>query len=122
MRKKLLIAFVASLGVVTALAIAPTKFEPVERTNAENNCIDSACSNHSGKPTPCPEGSYSIGIEKNGENICKLEPTGCPYGDSIPLDICDKFKPVDEGKNDTTNDSRSTEGKKEQSSCSTSSK
>lgn len=41
----------------------------------------------------CPEGSYNIGVEKNGEPICKLEPTGCPYGDSIPMDTCDKFAP-----------------------------
>lgn len=45
----------------------------------------------------CPEGSYSIGIGKNGEVLCKLEPTGCPYGDSIPLGPeCDKHKPVEE--------------------------
>lgn len=29
----------------------------------------------------CPQGSYPI-----GDGICKQEPTGCPYGDSIPLD------------------------------------
>lgn len=29
----------------------------------------------------CPAGSYSI-----GDGRCKLEPTGCPYGDSIPID------------------------------------
>lgn len=29
----------------------------------------------------CPEGSYQI-----GEDVCKAEPTGCPYGDSIPID------------------------------------
>lgn len=34
----------------------------------------------------CPAGSYEIGIEKDGQPLCKLEPTGCPYGDSIPLD------------------------------------
>ena len=40
----------------------------------------------------CPEGSYEIG-ERDGEAICKLEPTGCPYGDSIPLGPdCDKAK------------------------------
>jgi hypothetical protein len=33
----------------------------------------------------CPAGSYEIG-ERDGQAICKLEPTGCPYGDSIPLD------------------------------------
>lgn len=41
----------------------------------------------------CPAGSYNIGISKDGSPICKLEPTGCPYGDSIPMDMCDKFKP-----------------------------
>lgn len=41
----------------------------------------------------CPAGSYDIGISKDGSPICKLEPTGCPYGDSIPMDMCDKFKP-----------------------------
>lgn len=40
------------------------------------------------EPT-CPEGSYDIGITKNGEPLCKIEPTGCPYGDSIPLEKCD---------------------------------
>lgn len=34
----------------------------------------------------CPDGSYEITREKTGDPICKLEPTGCPYGDSIPLD------------------------------------
>lgn len=29
----------------------------------------------------CAPGSYSI-----GDGICKQEPTGCPYGDSIPID------------------------------------
>lgn len=43
----------------------------------------------------CPAGSYDIGISKDGQPICKLEPTGCPYGDSIPMDMCDKFKPAE---------------------------
>ncbi len=41
----------------------------------------------------CPAGSYDIGISKDGSPICKLEPTGCPYGDSIPMDMCAKFEP-----------------------------
>lgn len=46
----------------------------------------------------CPAGSYLIGYkdEKNIQPVCKLEPTGCPYGDSIPMDMCDKFKPVEQ--------------------------
>ena len=31
--------------------------------------------------TVCPSGSYSI-----DDGVCKQEPTGCPYGDSILLD------------------------------------
>lgn len=44
----------------------------------------------------CPDGSYNIGLEKQeGQPICKLEPTGCPYGDSIPLGPeCDKHAPT----------------------------
>lgn len=34
----------------------------------------------------CPPGSYEIGREDTGAAICHLEPTGCPYGDAIPLD------------------------------------
>lgn len=45
----------------------------------------------------CPAGSYNIGETKNGEPICKLEPTGCPYGDSISLGPdCDKHKPTEQ--------------------------
>lgn len=29
----------------------------------------------------CPDGYYKI-----GDGDCKAQPTGCPYGDSIPLD------------------------------------
>lgn len=42
----------------------------------------------------CPEGSYEIGSKDEGP-LCKLEPTGCPYGDSIPMDMCDKVKPAE---------------------------
>jgi hypothetical protein len=43
----------------------------------------------------CPEGQFQRGTDKEtGAAVCALV-TGCPYGDSIPLDPeCDKFKPV----------------------------
>lgn len=42
----------------------------------------------------CPEGSYQIDVTKDGQPLCKLQPTGCPYGDSIPLGPdCDKHAP-----------------------------
>jgi len=43
-------------------------------------------------PATCPPGSFEVGQIEEGVPICKLEPTGCPYGDSIPMDECDKFK------------------------------
>lgn len=36
----------------------------------------------------CRNGTYSIG------EVCKAEPTGCPDGDSVPLELCEKFKPI----------------------------
>jgi hypothetical protein len=37
--------------------------------------------------TYCPDGTYRIGDDKEtGQPVCKQNPTGCPYGDSIPLD------------------------------------
>lgn len=41
-----------------------------------------AHTNHT-SATTCPKGSYDI-----GDNVCKSEPTGCPYGDSLPMDKC----------------------------------
>jgi hypothetical protein len=49
-------------------------------------------SGYTQQPQQCPPGSYPIGLEKD-QMICKLEPTGCPYGDSIPMEDCDKHKP-----------------------------
>ena len=37
------------------------------------------------QPKQCPAGSYRIG-GTDSEPVCKAEPTGCPYGDSIPVD------------------------------------
>ena len=44
-------------------------------------------------PTNCPSGSYQIAIDDQGNPVCKQDPTGCPYGDSIPMDMCAKSKP-----------------------------
>jgi hypothetical protein len=58
--------------VILAVAVSGYHIEP-NKTNAANG-------------DGCPTGSYNIGISKDGQPLCKLEPTGCPYGDSIPLD------------------------------------
>lgn len=42
------------------------------------------------KPKPktytCPKGTMNIGSPK--QPACKIIPTGCPYGDSIPMEQC----------------------------------
>lgn len=73
--KKLLLGIGVGIGVVTALILAPIGFEPVGVTNASNG-------------DGCPTGSYNIGTKDGVNPICKLEPTGCPFGDSVPLDKC----------------------------------
>lgn len=61
-------------------------------------------------PTTCPAGYDDIGKEENGDAICKLQPTGCPYGDSIPLGpACDKQKPVVENPTPTPVETEETE-------------
>lgn len=39
----------------------------------------------------CPEGTYDIGISKTDEPLCKIKPTGCPKGDSIPMIQCNEI-------------------------------
>lgn len=80
--KKLLI-------ILAAIAISILFFRSVSATSLE----------------PCPVGSYPIGVE-NDKYICKQEPTGCLYGDSIPLGpACDKHAP-DKNPNSYSNPER----------------
>lgn len=38
-------------------------------------------------PVPtCPAGTYNVNTD--ADPVCKNDPTGCVYGDSIPLDQC----------------------------------
>lgn len=38
----------------------------------------------------CPAGTFDTGAQ-----ACKIIPTGCPYGDSIPLDKCQAPEPYE---------------------------
>lgn len=67
----IVVVFIISLFAVVFLATDVIS-EPVEGTNTHESV--------------CPDTSYNINTEE--DPICKSEPTGCPYGDSIPMDIC----------------------------------
>lgn len=71
-------ALVVQLVILGTLVIAPAQTRTQPATASPQD--------------PCPAGSYNIGTKDGINPICKLEPTGCPYGDSIPMDMCDKFK------------------------------
>jgi hypothetical protein len=53
----------------------------------------------------CPDGYYRIG-EQQDEPVCKEEPTGCPYADSIPADsikcVQPETPPAEQPKPETT--------------------
>lgn len=44
-------------------------------------------------PTAIKEGQNPAPPNISEPQGVRPDPTGCPYGDSIPLDACDKFKP-----------------------------
>lgn len=101
MKKLFLSAVAVAILAIGISIVLPTKTQP-QPANAQQ-AIDKYDGDCTGLETAgrcadkCPEGSYNIGITKNGEAICKLEPTGCPYGDSIPLGAeCDKHAPQPE--------------------------
>lgn len=101
------IAVIAILVILIALALlgygkarGNNQWQDPEGTKVPAVALDNhgtTADSDKGEPSTCPKGSYSIGKDKDGvHEICKLEPTGCPYGDSIPLGPeCDKFKPAE---------------------------
>ena len=72
-----MIKLILKLGVVALIVLTLLSWFNVIEVDSEETPVVATC----------PEGSYEIGRkEEDGEPICKLEPTGCPYGDSIPVD------------------------------------
>ncbi len=71
-RVLILAGIVAWSGLGIAMAVDRTT---TEQTKAEQY--------PPGYNYTCPEGSYPI-----GDGVCKAEPTGCPFGDSVPMDKC----------------------------------
>ncbi len=79
----------AGIAIIVGLLIGLIAAELVKPNPQPANAQQSA--------QTCPAGSYLIGYkdDANTQPICKLEPTGCPYGDSIPLGPeCDKHAPA----------------------------
>lgn len=76
MRRIIVSSLVATIALLGISIVLPVQTQP-QPAAAQQQSIN------------CPAGSYNIGT--NDDPICKQEPTGCPYGDSIPMDMCDKF-------------------------------
>ena len=57
----------------------------------------------------CPDGMYQIGWSKDDpeEITCRMIPTGCPLGDSIPMDLCnEKLKKIEEKTQQATDSNK----------------
>ena len=128
----LALAVLSPLVAYGAIIFTAPNFRPVEPTSAASETYPTSTEPVNGG---CPSGSYNIGTKDGVNPICKLEPTGCPWGDSVPMDKCSpppditcnadwtdcKPKTESEPTNVSNNDTRSTSGKEEQSaSCSSS--
>ena len=74
MKVKLTVLAVFVIAILAGLTVGFTsgKSEPASAANGDR----------------CPAGSYEIGSKEDDQPICKLEPTGCPWGDSVPMDKC----------------------------------
>lgn len=99
MKRLILSAVVAGITIVGVSAALPVQTRP-QPTSAQqvSDKYDGDCTGHETQgrcADKCPPGTYKIGVDENtGAAICNNEPTGCPYGDSIPLGPeCDKHKP-----------------------------
>lgn len=91
---------ILAVGISTALPVQ-TPPQPVSAQQASDK-YDGDCTGHetAGRcADKCPNQTDTLlGYdETTGAAICKAAPTGCPYGDSIPLGPdCDKHAPVAE--------------------------
>lgn len=75
--------FWISLLIVEIALLAYMLGQPgILRPGKQNNSINQDA-------ITCSSGSYDAG------GFCKAEPTGCPYGDSIPVDSPKCVAPVD---------------------------
>lgn len=102
-KMKLFKAFAGALGIallMIGISLAlPAQTRPQTTTASQSDKQEADCTGAetegrcADKPLICPEGSYLIDYDENGQPICKAEPTGCPYGDSIPMSECDKHAP-----------------------------
>lgn len=88
----ILLLIVGSIAInarVTGANATPDKSDSGECTGGERvgRCADK-----------CPSQTDTLlGYANNGIAICRSAPTGCPYGDSIPLGAeCDKHAPSQE--------------------------
>lgn len=94
--KKLFIGAVAlSIMISGMFAFLPVQTRPQPAAaQQQSDKYDGDCTGQETEgrcADKCPDGSYAIDYTETGAAICKQEPTGCPYGDSIPLGPeCDK--------------------------------
>ena len=98
MKTKLIFGVLSGLFLLdVAFAIPMSKTQAEAPSASQNEKYDGDCTGDETEgrcADKCPTGSYSMGYGQDGQLICRLEPTGCPYADSVPLGAeCDKLAP-----------------------------
>jgi len=88
----LIIKIVISAIILFYLAGAQPRFD--KPTDPSNVASASSIS------TKCPEGTTEQSGKNEGEVLCKINPTGCIYGDTIPITDC---KPQEVQKTESHN-------------------
>jgi len=108
-----------TLNIVLVLAVLTAGYMAVfhadwivagpQKVNAQSIPSDKADEECTGQETAgrcadkCPNQTDTLqGYDKEtGAAVCRSAPTGCQYGDSIPMSECDKFAPQQAVYNNT---------------------
>lgn len=99
MKSLIAIWFVAIITVVGAYAFishatAPQKAYAQSSDKYDGDCQPDATIGRCADKCPNPTDTLQGYDKDTGAPVCKAAPTGCPYGDSVPLGAeCDKLAP-----------------------------
>ena len=100
MKRLILSALGVAILIIAIMTVLPVQTQPQPASAQQaSDKYDGECTGHetAGRcADKCPNQTDTLlGYDKEtGAAICKAAPTGCPYGDSIPLGPeCDKHIP-----------------------------
>lgn len=86
------VLLLAALVIVPAFNAGPQRASAAESDKGQDQCTGHETSGRCADK--CPNWTDTLlGFTDDGVAICKAARTGCPYGDSVPLEKCEAPKP-----------------------------